>query len=358
MRKIVYLALIGLNLFAASTNKDFLIQDNKSLKLSNSNNTFSTSLKSPANLGENITLTLPNTKSTNNQMLKVDANGNLEWVDNNLSSLSDVNATGLINNSILIYDATLSKWKISSVAASSDNQNINNLSLNGNILSISIQDGNTKTINLNKDLNLTNLFSDNNITQIFQDVNVSISDLKDVNTSGLVSGQILKYNGTSWLPQTVTTTENDFTDTLKTKLSNIDTNATKNDTDVNLKNRANHTGTQTASTISDLNTTITNNSAVAANTAKVTNATHTGDVTGATALTIGDDKITTSKIADTNVTKAKLNSDVFNNTLTSDATDEALTAKQGKTLKDTLHNKQLDKHCKSYKCNSYRRCYR
>ena len=37
--------------------------------------------------------------------------------------------------------------------------------------------------------------------------------------------------------------------------------------------------------IADLNTTVT------ANTAKVTNATHTGDVTGDTALTIADDKI-------------------------------------------------------------------
>ena len=40
------------------------------------------------------------------------------------------------------------------------------------------------------------------------------------------------------------------------------------------------------------------NSAIAANTAKVTNATHTGDVTGSTALTIADDAVTNSKIAD------------------------------------------------------------
>ena len=37
--------------------------------------------------------------------------------------------------------------------------------------------------------------------------------------------------------------------------------------------------------------------AVAANTAKVTNATHTGDVTGATALTIADDAVTAAKLA-------------------------------------------------------------
>ena len=50
--------------------------------------------------------------------------------------------------------------------------------------------------------------------------------------------------------------------------------------------RANHTGTQTASTISDFDTEVSNNSAVAANTAKTSNANHTGDVTGSTALTI------------------------------------------------------------------------
>jgi len=48
------------------------------------------------------------------------------------------------------------------------------------------------------------------------------------------------------------------------------------------------------------------NSAIAANTAKVTNATHTGEVTGATALTITDAAVTTAKIADDAVTDAKL----------------------------------------------------
>ena len=47
-------------------------------------------------------------------------------------------------------------------------------------------------------------------------------------------------------------------------------------------------------------------SAITANTAKVTNATHTGDVTGATALTIGADKVTTAKILNANVTTAKI----------------------------------------------------
>lgn len=45
----------------------------------------------------------------------------------------------------------------------------------------------------------------------------------------------------------------------KTKLNGIATGATSNDTDANLKNRANHTGTQTASTISDFNTAVRTN---------------------------------------------------------------------------------------------------
>ena len=48
------------------------------------------------------------------------------------------------------------------------------------------------------------------------------------------------------------------------------------------------------------------NSAIAANTAKTTNATHTGDVTGATSLTIASGAVTTAKIADDAVTAAKL----------------------------------------------------
>ena len=47
-----------------------------------------------------------------------------------------------------------------------------------------------------------------------------------------------------------------FTSTEKTKLSGIATGATANDTDANLKDRASHTGTQTASTISDFDSSV------------------------------------------------------------------------------------------------------
>ncbi len=82
-----------------------------------------------------------------------------------------------------------------------------------------------------------------------------------------------------------------------TKLDGIATGATANSTDATLLARANHTGTQLASTISDFSTATAATSAVTANTAKVTNATHTGDVTGATALTIANNAVTNAKMA-------------------------------------------------------------
>lgn len=50
---------------------------------------------------------------------------------------------------------------------------------------------------------------------------------------------------------------NEFDDAEQTKLAGIAAGATANDTDSNLKNRANHTGTQLAATISDLTSSIT-----------------------------------------------------------------------------------------------------
>lgn len=55
--------------------------------------------------------------------------------------------------------------------------------------------------------------------------------------------------------------------------------------------------THTASNITDFDTEVANNSAVTANTDKVTNATHTGDVTGATALTLSDGVVTAAKLS-------------------------------------------------------------
>jgi hypothetical protein len=79
---------------------------------------------------------------------------------------------------------------------------------------------------------------------------------------------------------------------------NVETGATANSTDAVLLARANHTGTQFAATISDFDTEVANNTAVAANTAKITNATHTGEVTGNSVLTIADGVVGNSKLID------------------------------------------------------------
>ena len=60
-----------------------------------------------------------------------------------------------------------------------------------------------------------------------------------------------------------------FTDAQFDKLAAIDDNATANQTDAHLVSRANHTGTQTAATISDFDAEVSNNTSVTANTAKV-----------------------------------------------------------------------------------------
>jgi len=66
-----------------------------------------------------------------------------------------------------------------------------------------------------------------------------------------VTGLQTALDGKQPLSSVLTATTASFTTAQETKLSGIAAGATANDTDANLKNRANHTGTQTASTISD-----------------------------------------------------------------------------------------------------------
>ncbi|AGH32029.1 tail protein [Vibrio phage PWH3a-P1] len=101
-----------------------------------------------------------------------------------------------------------------------------------------------------------------------------------------------------------------FTSSERTKLAGIETGAEVNNiSDANATDltdgldttlhyhptdraRANHTGTQLSSTISDFQTAVSSNSDVTANTAKVSNATHTGEVTGDVVLTVQPSVIT------------------------------------------------------------------
>jgi len=126
----------------------------------------------------------------------------------------------------------------------------------------------------------------------------------------------------------------ELTPTQVRAIINVANGATANDSDANLKNRANHTGTQLSSTISDFATAVSLNANVLANTAKnsypsadaakvgfisvtqavnldtmesniatnnakVTNATHTGEVTGSTTLTIANGVVDSDNLSTT-----------------------------------------------------------
>ena len=95
------------------------------------------------------------------------------------------------------------------------------------------------------------------------------------------------------IPAATTSAWGAMTDEDKTKLDGIATGATANSSDATLLGRANHTGSQAASTISNFDTEVANNSAVTANTAKV-------------GLT--DNSVTAARIADNAVTAAKISS--------------------------------------------------
>jgi hypothetical protein len=91
----------------------------------------------------------------------------------------------------------------------------------------------------------------------------------------------------------------ELTPTQVRTLLNVADGATVNSTDATLLARANHTGTQTSSTISNFDTAVTSNSSVTANTAKVTNATHTGEVTGSTTLTVNPTAVSNKSLKST-----------------------------------------------------------
>ena len=94
-----------------------------------------------------------------------------------------------------------------------------------------------------------------------------LSELSDTTITTIASGELLKWNGTAWINNT---------------LAEAGISATGH--------------THTASDVTDFDTEVANNSAVALNTAKTTNATHTGEVTGSDALTL--DKTAISNQAD------------------------------------------------------------
>ena len=77
------------------------------------------------------------------------------------------------------------------------------------------------------------------------------------------------------------------------------------------------------------------NTEIAANTAKNTNATHTGEVTGSTSLTITNDAVTTDKIADDAVTTAKIADDAVTADKLANSINTDITANTAKVTNAT-----------------------
>ena len=96
----------------------------------------------------------------------------------------------------------------------------------------------------------------------------TVDSHSNVTITTIASGELLKWSGTAWINNT---------------LAEAGISATGH--------------AHTASDVSDFDTEVGNNSAVTANTAKVTNANHTGEVTGSGALTIANNAVTLSKMA-------------------------------------------------------------
>tara|TARA_R100000654_G_scaffold337_1_gene1255 strand:+ start:4175 stop:8431 length:4257 start_codon:yes stop_codon:yes gene_type:complete len=138
-------------------------------------------------------------------------------------------------------------------------------------------------------------------------------DLANVVTSVTGSAPISSSGGTTpaiTISAATTSAAGSMSASDKQKLDNIDNNARDDQTASEIKTLLQSdklTVDEIADdAITDAKLANSINTAIAANTAKVTNATHTGDVTGSTALTIANDAVTTDKIADDAVTADKL----------------------------------------------------
>ena len=134
---------------------------------------------------------------------------------------------------------------------------------------------------------------------ISSSMSASLWDLNDVSIQNVQDWQIIKYSSSNWQwennsmtwiwdmlksvydPNNKETdafnqdnmvdwsTNKNYTQVEKLKLAWVENEATKNSTDSFLLNRSNHTWTQTASTISDFDATVSSNANVQANSAKV-----------------------------------------------------------------------------------------
>jgi hypothetical protein len=120
------------------------------------------------------------------EILKYDGT---EWVNSAvlLNEIFDVTISSPLNNQFLAYNSTTSKWENSSYI---DSDTLDNLS-DTNITSLT-----------NKDILVYNSSSSKWINST-----IGINDLNDVNTAGIATPNVLKYNGSSFVPGEVSISE-------------------------------------------------------------------------------------------------------------------------------------------------------
>jgi hypothetical protein len=214
---------------------------------------------------------LANYDNTNSGFLTIEVDGS---TTNEIQAVDTIALDGTTLGISLSSDGEAQKTvDLSSLqdGTGTDDQTIDALSFDGTNISISLEsDGEaTKTLD---------------ISSVDTDTQLSEDQVEDF-VGGMVTGNtesditVTYQDGDGTIDFAVDKT-GDWTGTLDTYDAS------------DLLSRSNHTGTQTASTISDFDTEVSNNTSVAANTLKVTNATHTGDVTGSSALTISSTAIT------------------------------------------------------------------
>jgi hypothetical protein len=268
------------------------------LQLNCSANSHGIKLKSPPHsAAASYTLTFPNTDGNNHQLLKTDGSGQLSWTtisDSNVSSSAAIAGTKISPDFGSQNIETTGYIEITSTVPSLFLMDSNNnpdyvvRNLNG---SFSIRDYTSSadrfTISSGGQANVyNNLNVENTNPKIFLTDTDNNSDFHIANTNGT----LIFYDETNSANRFLI--HSSGTGTFNGNL-NVDAG-------LDVTGNITVTGTVDGVDLQTLNT------AVSANTAKVTNATHTGDVTGATSLTIANNAVTTAKIADEAVTLAKL----------------------------------------------------
>ncbi len=189
-----------------------------------------------------------------------------------LNDVTDVEISSVTDNDILAYDTTSGDW----INQSATGAGFSSVATSGSYDDLSdkpaIPDGTVTSVALSG--------SDG----------IEVDSGSPLTTSGTIALGVNKAAMLSTINVADGAEVNNISD------ANVNDLTDSNDTSLHYhsadRDRSNHTGTQPASTISDFDTEVSNNSAVVANTAKVTNATHTGDVSGSTEVTINPSAIT------------------------------------------------------------------